>query len=62
MIAIATGRATAITMTSALKPNCSPAAAGGRAMLGLGRPPIRIKIVRFYIATARPVIIEIVGI
>ena len=30
-------------------------------MLGLGRPPIRIKIVRFYIATARLVIIEIVG-
>ena len=33
IIAIATGRATAITMTSALKPNCFPAAAGGRAML-----------------------------
>ena len=31
-------------------------------MLGIGRPPIRIKIVRFYIAAARPVIIEIVGI
>ena len=53
MIAIATGQATAKTTTTVLNANCFPAAAGGRAMLGLGRRPIRIKIVRLYIATAR---------
>ena len=53
MIAIVTGRAGAKAKCSVLYTNCFPAAAGGRAMLGLGRRPIRIKIVRLYIATAR---------
>ena len=37
-------------------------AMSGRAMLGLGRRPIRIKIVRFYIATARLFSAEVFGI
>ena len=48
-----TGRAGAKATISILYSDCSPAAAGGRAMLGLGRRPIRVKTVRFYIASAR---------
>ena len=56
------GRAEAKTIHSVLNANCISAAADGRAMLGLGRRPIRIKTVRFYIATARLLSAEVFGI
>ena len=56
-ISIVTGRAVAKTILSVFNANWPCAEhrqpPGGRAMLGLGRRPIHIKTVRFYIASAR---------